>query len=242
MSKTLTAPPLSGSGSWLPTCPGLGTALLASAIGRPPLRAGNGWAPAPGAEIANEYFEVASEPSRGGGLVRITERASGFGLVPIGEVANELVVYQEYPDHPVFGEGPWHLLPFGEPARSSSRQALVQRETSALGERLVIDGRMELGEDGGAGSDGFDYRQVVTLWQGIRRAELRTEIHGWAAKDKLLRLRFPTVLAGATPVSAVGDAVVARGYRSARQRLGHGAVDTGQPGGGVVRPFHHLGS
>ena len=52
----------------------------------------------------------------------------------------------------------------------------------------------------------------MTLWQGIRRAELRTEIHGWAAKDQLLRLRFPTVLAGATPVSAVGDAVVARGY------------------------------
>jgi alpha-mannosidase len=173
---------------------------------------GNGWVPAPGAEIANEYFEVASEPARGGGLVRITERASGFELVPTGEVANELVVYPEYPDHPVFGEGPWHLLPFGKPARSRSRPALVQRETSALGERLVVDGRMELGGDGGAGSDGFDYRQVVTLWRGIRRAELRTEIHGWAAKDQLLRLRFPTVLAGATPVSAVGDAVVARGY------------------------------
>ena len=52
----------------------------------------------------------------------------------------------------------------------------------------------------------------MTLWHGIRRAELRTEIHGWAAKDRLLRLRIPTVLAGATPVSAVGDAVVARGF------------------------------
>ncbi len=53
---------------------------------------------------------------------------------------------------------------------------------------------------------------MTTLWRGTRRAELRTEIHGWAAKDRLLRLRFPTVLAGATPVSAVGDAVVARGF------------------------------
>jgi len=173
--------------------------------------AGDAWAPTPGSEIANEYFEVASEPARGGGLVRITERGTGFELVPSGDVANELVVYPEYPDHPAFGEGPWHLLPFGEPARSRSCQALVQRETSVLGERLVVDGRMELGGDGGAGN-GFDYRQIVTLWQGIRRAELRTEIHGWAAKDQLLRLRFPTVLAGATPVSAVGDAVVARGY------------------------------
>ena len=31
-------------------------------------------------------------------------------------------------------------------------------------------------------------------------------------RTELLRLRFPTVLAGATPVSAVGDAVVARGF------------------------------
>ena len=171
----------------------------------------SGWAAASGAEIANEYLEIASEPARGGGLVRITERASGFELVPKGEVANELVVYPEYPDHPVFGEGPWHLLPFGEPARSRSGQAVVRRETSSLGARLVVEGRMVLGE-GGAVEDGFDYRQIVTLWHGIRRAELRTEIHGWAAKDRLLRLRFPTVLAGATPVSAVGDAVVARGF------------------------------
>ena len=71
-----------------------------------------------------------------------------------GEVANELVVYPEYPDHPVFGEGPWHLLPFGEPARSRSGQAVVRRETSSLGERLVVEGRMVLGE-GGAVEDGF---------------------------------------------------------------------------------------
>ncbi len=172
---------------------------------------GSGWVAAPGTQIANEYFEIASEPARGGGLVRITERSTGFELVPKGEVANELVVYPEYPDHPVFGEGPWHLLPFGEPARSRSGQAVVRRETSSLGERLVVEGRMVLAE-GGAVEDAFDYRQIVTLWQGIRRAELRTEIHGWAAKDRLLRLRIPTVLAGATPVSAVGDAVVARGF------------------------------
>jgi alpha-mannosidase len=53
---------------------------------------------------------------------------------------------------------------------------------------------------------------VVTLWHGIRRVELRTELHDWTGKDRLVRLRFPTTLAGATPVSSVGDAVVARGF------------------------------
>ncbi|HUC15358.1 MAG TPA: hypothetical protein VMS00_12970 [Acidimicrobiales bacterium] len=192
--------------------PGIGYRSFGLRNRAAPTTSGSGWAPASGAEIANEYFEIASDAALGGGLVAITERASGFELVPKGEVANELVVYHEYSDHPVFGEGPWHLLPFGEPVQSRSGKAFVQRETSSLGERLVVEGRMVLGGDGGSGRDGFDYRQVVTLWQGIRRAELRTEIHGWAAKDRLLRLRFPTVLVGATPVSAVGDAVVARGF------------------------------
>ena len=60
--------------------------------------------------------------------------------------------------------------------------------------------------------EGFGYRQLVTLWRGLDRLELHTEIHGWALADRLLRLRFPTTLVGGTPVSAVGDAVIGRGF------------------------------
>ena len=162
----------------------------------------SGWESVPGTEIANEHLEIAADPARGGGLSRVTDRASGFQLVPEGEVGNELLVYPEYANHPRFGEGPWHLLPLGPPARSGSEAATVRAERSALGQRLVVEGALR----------GFGYRQVVTLWDGARRAELRTEIHGWAIQDHLLRLRFPTTLAGGTPVSAVGDAVVARGF------------------------------
>ena len=173
-----------------------------------------GWSEAPGLAIANEHFEVLADPDQGGGLVRVTDRSAGFELVPEGEVANELLVYPEYPEHPRFGEGPWNLLPSGPPARSGRGPAGVRRERSALGERLVVEGNLDLGEGrpGTARGEGLRYRQVVTLWKRSRRIELRTELHNWAAKDKLVRLRFPTTLAGATPVSAVGDAVVARGY------------------------------
>ncbi len=162
----------------------------------------SGWVAVPGTEIANERLEIEADPARGGGLSRVTDRTSGFQLVPEGEVGNELLVYPEYANHPRFGEGPWHLLPLGPPARSGSEAATVRAERSALGQRLVVQGSLR----------GFGYRQVVTLWDGARRAELRTEIHGWAIQDHLLRLRFPTTLAGGTPVSAVGDAVVARGF------------------------------
>ena len=161
-----------------------------------------GWVEVPGFEIANEHLDISADPDRGGGLSQITDHSSGFELLPEGEIGNELLVYPEYDGHPRFGEGPWNLLPAGPPVRSGVRGADVRRERSALGERLVVDGSLE----------GFRYRQVVTLWNGIRRAELRTEIHDWRAQDRLLRLRFPTTLAGGTPVSAVGDAVVARGF------------------------------
>ncbi|MGH9104263.1 MAG: NEW3 domain-containing protein [Acidimicrobiales bacterium] len=173
-----------------------------------------GWAGAPGLTIANEHLEVTADPGRGGGLARVRERTSGFELLPEGEVANELVVYPEYPNHPRFGEGPWHLLHSGPPARSRSAPAAVWRQASVLGERLVVEGRLAYGAAGPGGrpEEGVGYRQVVTLWHGCRRLELRTELHGWVGKDRLVRLRFPTTLIGATPVSAVGDAVVARGF------------------------------
>ncbi|MGH9107620.1 MAG: NEW3 domain-containing protein [Acidimicrobiales bacterium] len=175
---------------------------------------GAGWSPAPGTAIANEHLEVAADPARGGGLVSITERSSGFQLVPPGEVGNELFAYPEYSEHPRFGEGPWHLSPSGTPDRSGSSGANVRRERSPLGERLVVEGRLgyRAPRHGEGNRQGFAYRQVTTLWQGARRLELRTEIRDWSARDRLVRLRFPTGLAGATPVSAVGDAVVARGW------------------------------
>jgi alpha-mannosidase len=164
-----------------------------------------GWRAAEGTSISNEYFEVTVDPARGGGVVSLADRASGFELIPAGEVANELLLYPEYPGHPRFGEGPWHLLPKGPPARSGSRPASVRVERCELGERLVVEGSLGFGPP-------FSYRQAITLWKGLRRAELSTEVHGWAGRDELLRLRFPTCLGGATPVCAVGDATVGRGF------------------------------
>ena len=65
-----------------------------------------GWDEAPGLTITNGRLRVTASPALGGGLVSVTDVADGFELVPTGEVANELVVYPEHPNHPKFGEGP----------------------------------------------------------------------------------------------------------------------------------------
>ncbi|HTW08313.1 MAG TPA: NEW3 domain-containing protein [Acidimicrobiales bacterium] len=160
------------------------------------------WERSEGCVAENEFFEVRADPIQGGGLVAVRHRGAGLDLVPAGEVANELLVYAEYSEHPRYREGPWHLSPSGPPARSRSGPATVWREASPAGQRVVAEGELA----------GFRYRQVVTLWAGLERVELSTEIHGWAKADHLLRLRVPTTLAGGSAVSAVGDAAIGRSF------------------------------
>ncbi|EUA20624.1 ALPHA-MANNOSIDASE domain protein [Mycobacterium xenopi 3993] len=56
------------------------------------------------------------------------------------------------------------------------------------------------------------YTQTLTLWHGIARVDCRTRIDEFTGTDQLLRLRWPCPVAGAMPVSEVGDAVVGRGF------------------------------
>ena len=160
------------------------------------------WVPAEGLSVANERFLVEADPARGGCLSRVTDRRTGQAVVQAGEVGNELLVYPEYPQHPEMTEGPWHLLPAGPPVRSSARAARVQAQKSPLGERLVIDGEMDV----------MAYTQVVTLFYGSDRVDLKTYLRGFSGVDRLVRLRFPAAVSGGTPLAEVGNAVVARNF------------------------------
>ncbi|MFD0275070.1 NEW3 domain-containing protein [Kitasatospora sp. NPDC127111] len=160
------------------------------------------WSAAEGHTIANARYRVTADPARGGGLSSVQDVLHGRELIRPGLVGNELRVYEEYPQHPDFGEGPWHLVPKGPVLGSGERPADVRRETGPLGERLVIGGTV----------DGVRYEQTVTLWHGVDRVDCRTRVVDHSGADRLLRLRFPVDLPGALPVSEVADAVVGRGF------------------------------
>jgi alpha-mannosidase len=161
-----------------------------------------GWQQFEGARASNEHYLVEADASRGGCLSRVTDLASGYELLATGQVGNEILVYPEYAEHPTMKEGPWHLLPAGEPVRSSSQPASVRAERSVLGERLVVEGTL--------GS--MSFTQVVTLLAGSPRVGLRLYLHGFSGTDELVRLRFPTALRGGTPLAEVANAVVARSF------------------------------
>ena len=87
----------------------------------------------------------------------------------------------------------------------------VQATTSALGERLVVRGRI---------GSVLRYTQTLTLWHGVARVDCRTTIDEFTGEDQLLRLRWPCPVPGAMPVSEVGDAVDRSRFRAAaRTRL-----------------------
>ncbi|WP_203656464.1 NEW3 domain-containing protein [Actinocatenispora rupis] len=160
------------------------------------------WVPVDGVTATSDRFTVRADPARGGGLASVVERATGRELVAAGEVANELVVYDEYAEHPRFKEGPWHLVPSGGRTYARDTAATVTAERGPLGERLVVRG--EVGP--------VRYTQYVTVLDGVDRVDVRTRVDEFTGSDKLVRVRFPSPVPGALPVSEVGDAVIGRGF------------------------------
>jgi alpha-mannosidase len=161
-----------------------------------------GWSRVAGTTAQNEAYRLTVDPARGGTVSSWLDRRLDRELIAPGRAGNELLGYEEYPQHPTFGEGPWHLLPTGPPRSSSAAgRARVRAETSPAGQRLVVAGEL----------DGVRYEQVLTVWTGLSRVDCTTRLRP-AGSDRLLRLRWATDVPGGLPVSEVGAAVIGRGF------------------------------
>jgi alpha-mannosidase len=181
-----------------PEVPGIGYRTVPLVAGDPA-----GWESDDGCGIANQHYRVTVDPARGGCVTSLIEMATGEELIEPGRVGNELLVYEEYPQHPDFGEGPWHLVPKGPPVDTSGpHQAVVRRQVSPAGQRLTVTG----------GVAGIRYTQTLTLWHGLDRLDCVTTIHEYADSDRLIRVRWPCPVPGGLPVSEVGNAVIGRGF------------------------------
>jgi alpha-mannosidase len=178
---------------------------------------GSGWTGLPGTVIANEAFEVAADPARGGGLSRITDRRTGAGL--LRGLGNELVLAEEYPAHPRWGEGPWLLCPKGSGSGSGGTPAEVTAQRCPLGSRLVA--RFPLGD--------LRITQETILWDGLDRVEFRTHVDGSIGQDRMLRVRFPAQVAGRLPVFQCATAVVGRPFGVADMDVGQDAFTLDNP-------------
>jgi alpha-mannosidase len=176
-----------------------------------------GWTTMPGTVITSEAFEVAADPARGGGLSRVTDRRTGTGL--LRGLGNEMVLAEEYPAHPRWGEGPWLLCPKGPGSGSGDAPAEVVAQRCPIGSRLAA--RFSLGD--------LLITQETILWDGQERVEFRTHADGSIGQDRLLRVRFPALVPGGLPVFQCATAVVGRPFGVADMDVGQDAFTMDNP-------------
>ena len=158
-----------------------------------------GWRETGGTVIENAAYLVAADPARGG-TVSVTDKRTGASV--LAGPGNELVVQDEYAQHPRHGEGPWHLSPKGPGLGSASVPATVRRSAASIGSRLVASFTL----------DGLDVTQETVLWDHAERVEFRTHVDSYAGRDRLLRVRFPADVPGGLPVYQTATAVIGRSF------------------------------
>ncbi len=157
------------------------------------------WREDPAGPIENGRYVVTADPAHGG-TVSVTDKRTGASVLT--GPGNELVIQDEYAQHPRHGEGPWHLSPKGPGLGSASVRAAVRRERCPVGSRLVASFTL----------DGLDVTAETVLWENAERVEFRTHVDSYRGRDRLLRVRFPADVPGGLPVYQTATAVVGRSF------------------------------
>src|ERR1700761_7657673 len=178
-----------------------------------------GWADVPGVVVENERYRVTADPGHGGTLSSIVDKTTGAEV--LRGAGNEVLLADEYPAHPKWGEGPWHLSPKGTGTGSASTPARVRAQRCPVGSRLVAE--FEL--------DGLAVAQETILWDGEDRVEFRTHTDGSIGPDRMLRVRFPADVPGGLPVYETATAVIGRPFA-------HPDVDTAEHSWTLDNPAH----
>ena len=165
------------------------------------VQAGDGWESMEGMTISNSRFRLTVDDNQGGCVCELVDLVMGVSLIPPGGLGNELLLYPEYPEHPEFHEGPWHLLPKGEVLSAAARPAIsCSAQRSSVGEQIVVEGVLGT----------LHYVQTLLLRVNSAIVECRTDIPSFDGSDQLLRVRWNCPIPGALPVAEVGDAVIGR--------------------------------
>jgi alpha-mannosidase len=157
------------------------------------------WVNVDGLTIENDAFLVTGAAGHGA-LASVTDKAAGREVLL--RPGNDLVLQEEYQQHPQWNEGPWHLSPKGPGLASSAVPATVRAQRSPVGSRIVSS--YTLGD--------LAVTAETLLWDGCDRVEFRTRVSGSIGKDHLLRVRFPAALPGALPVYQTATAVIGRPF------------------------------
>lgn len=157
--------------------------------------------------IENTFFRIEVDPERGGAITELTDIGTGRKVIAPGDgfAGNEIIVLEEDrgPSYPA-----WELSTTGVLATSLGKRADVTVNRGETFAEIVVRGRIP-----GYGG----YRQIIKLWDNVKRIDFETEIIDPAVSPSkgqryLWMLRFPAKLEGTAPV------VEDRFFAAARRR------------------------
>ena len=183
-----------------------------------------------------EATTIENEALSGGGRSGARRRdrqprreAHGQGARPAGRGRpTSCCAYREYPNHPIFGEGPWHLTPDGRVTlRRRLRRARSSSRTSPIGQRIRVE-RPVRGLPAHAGDPALGRRRAGRA----RRPASTTS----AARTGCSGSASPADVEGGAPVSEVGNAVVGAAVRLPERRCRRGPVHARPSRLQLVRP------
>ncbi len=149
--------------------------------------------------IENNHFIVRVDPPRGGGIESIVDKQTGKEFVTSGEIANDIVVYPEYPGLEM---GPWCIQPTGERIFASEKPARVVREISHGVQAITSEVEFL----------GCIVERRITLYKGEQFLDCVTSIRGFSDHDLLWRAEFPMHLPGTRPVAQTSGGVIGRPF------------------------------
>jgi alpha-mannosidase len=165
----------------------------------PVLPSTGGWTDISDLAIENEAFLVTGTTGHGA-LTSVFDKAAGRELLT--RPGNDLVLQEEYAQHPRWNEGPWHLSPKGPGLASCSVPATVRAQRCPAGSRLLASYQLA----------DLTVTAETVLWDGAERVEFRTHVAGSIGRDHLLRVRFPAWQPGGLPVYQTATAVIGRPF------------------------------
>ena len=153
-----------------------------------------------GVAIANEFYRIAIDPRRGGGIASLYDKRAKREVINTeqGHAGNELAILEEVSYR---NETQHEFYTTGLKLFSGDVPASVEIEEGPVSSTLRA--RYAMGELCGV-------VQEITLYKGVKRIEFRTVLRDWQREDYLYCITFPTNLEGCVPVFDERYGVVSR--------------------------------
>ncbi len=140
--------------------------------------------------IENEFYRLEVDPKKGGGIVSIFDKKAKREVLKKGEdgPANRLVILKQVPDRM---ETQHEFYTTGHKMVSADYEAEVESVKGNNFTSLIIKFKMDTVAK---------IKQEITLYQGLKRIDMKTTVEDYQAKDDLFTVSFPVDVKGGRPI------------------------------------------